>query len=339
MSKSLKIKRISTSKKSKKFKYVTRNNKEIDDRDIIQRINKLRIPPAYKNVLIAKNEDSKLQAVGYDSKGRKQYIYNKEYVEQNSLIKYEKYLILGRHLPKIKRDVTKQLTIMYKKPYSKWEQPYSNFCIVLFLLNNCYFRIGNLKYFRKYKSHGILTLQKHHIRLLDDDKFHISFIGKKSVLNSCVLQNEKIYNILKKLINHSKGEFVLDYGSRNVHITSDSLKLFLEDYDENITPKMFRTWNANCFFVSILKKNIDLLVDIQKMNKILKNSTKKKLFKSVIMNISEKFYNTPNVLKKSYLNSSITQLFFNDSDKLIKLILKNQKLSTEKLLFVIEKNK
>ena len=338
MSKSLKIKRINTKKKTKKFKYMNRN-KEIEDDEILQRINKLRIPPAYKNVLISTDENSKLQAIGYDSKGRKQYIYNKDYVEYNSLIKYEKYLILGKHLPKIKRDVSKQLDIMYKKPYSKWEQPYSNFCIVIFLLNNCNFRIGNLKYFRKYNSHGILTLQKQHIKLLEDNKIHISFIGKKNVLNSCLIQNIKMYNILKKLLNYSKGEFILDYGSRNVHITSDSLKLLLENYNEEITPKMFRTWNANCFFVSILKKNIDLLIDIQKMNKILKNNTKKKLFKNIIMNISEKFYNTPNVLKKSYLNGSITQLFFNDSNKLIELILKNNNLSTEKLLFLIEKNK
>ena len=100
---------------------------------------------------------------------------------------------------------------------------------------------------------------------------------------------------------------------------------------------MFRTWHTNCFFVSILKKHINTLIEIQSMSKTSKEKNKKKLFKKIIVELSEKFYNTPNVVKKSYLNNSITQLFFTKTDKLLNIIKKNKTVKCEKILMHIEK--
>ena len=41
------------------------------------------------------------------------------------------------------------MNILVKKPYNQWEQPESNIAIVVYLLNNCYFRIGNMKYYKE----------------------------------------------------------------------------------------------------------------------------------------------------------------------------------------------
>ena len=53
-----------------KGKFVYKNNTPED----LERIKKLVIPPMWLNVKIDKNKDSKVQATGYDTKGRKQYI-------------------------------------------------------------------------------------------------------------------------------------------------------------------------------------------------------------------------------------------------------------------------
>ena len=111
--KSLKIKRILTNskevdkntkliekypkrkiKKTKKiFTYLTPHGKRIDDNNTLERINKLRIPPNYESVLINKKATAKLQAIGFDDKGRKQYIYHSNFILENKMKKYEKYIL------------------------------------------------------------------------------------------------------------------------------------------------------------------------------------------------------------------------------------------------------
>ena len=133
---SLKIQRKTINKKSKKFKYVDEKGTVIKNKTELERINKLVIPPNYKNVLISKTKKSNIQAIGYDDKGRRQYVYNKTYTQKNSDRKFKNYIILGKYLPKIKKDLSKKMNILIKKPCNQWEQPESNIAIVVYLLNN-----------------------------------------------------------------------------------------------------------------------------------------------------------------------------------------------------------
>src|SRR5690606_18931305 len=52
------------------------DGKKVNDKDTLDRINKLVIPPGWENVRICKLPKGHLQAVGRDEKGRKQYIYH-----------------------------------------------------------------------------------------------------------------------------------------------------------------------------------------------------------------------------------------------------------------------
>ncbi len=67
-----------------KFRYTGANSKDIE------RIKKLRIPPMWTDVKIDSSDKSKIQATGYDSKKRKQYIYNPTFIEQSKIKKFKK---------------------------------------------------------------------------------------------------------------------------------------------------------------------------------------------------------------------------------------------------------
>ena len=343
--KTLKIKRLSktsTSKKTKKqikiHTYFTPSGKKITDQKIINRINKLRIPPNYENVLISTKKTSKLQAIGYDTKGRKQYIYHPDFIKENNNKKYEKYTILGKHINNIILDYNKILNQIQNKPYSKWEQPASNLAVILFLLNEALFRIGNHKYFQKYNSHGILTLQSKHITLEPKKKIvFIKFIGKKGVINEVTLTDTKHFNIFKALKGNNKNQFIFDFkNDGNVYTlkTEDVVKK-LSEYHEDITPKMFRTWHTNCYFVQILKKNLDYLLETQKNNKVTAKF-KKDVIKNICKEISIKLHNTPTVIKKSYLNDLLFDLFMNKTSKCIDLLKKAKKFSKGETLIFLE---
>src|SRR6476646_1833468 len=55
------------------FIYIDVDGQKIRDRDEIQRIESVAIPPAYQNVWICPYANGHIQATGRDAKGRKQY--------------------------------------------------------------------------------------------------------------------------------------------------------------------------------------------------------------------------------------------------------------------------
>ena len=81
----MKIKRTGTYTTG--FKYY-KNNDEITDVKLLEKIKNMKIPPSYQHVTIVNNK--KILAYGYDSKNRKQIIYNKEYIKKQNSKKYDK---------------------------------------------------------------------------------------------------------------------------------------------------------------------------------------------------------------------------------------------------------
>jgi len=55
------------------FDYYDATGNLVEDSELIQRFNKMVIPPAYTNVWISPFENSHLQFTGVDAAGRKQY--------------------------------------------------------------------------------------------------------------------------------------------------------------------------------------------------------------------------------------------------------------------------
>ena len=72
------MKYITRKKKSNKFIYVDEKNVEIKNKDILNKISKIYIAPAYTDVRIFPNSND-LLAYGYDDAGRKQYVYSESF--------------------------------------------------------------------------------------------------------------------------------------------------------------------------------------------------------------------------------------------------------------------
>src|SRR5207244_804491 len=57
------------------FSYLHPDGRRVEDEKTLARIAKLRVPPAWRDVRIARGDSAPLQAVGVDKKGRVQYRY------------------------------------------------------------------------------------------------------------------------------------------------------------------------------------------------------------------------------------------------------------------------
>src|SRR5947209_7625145 len=93
------------------FEYFDTEGKAIGDEQRILRIKRLAIPPAWIDVWICPSPNGHIQAIGRDARGRKQYRYHDRWREVRDENKYDRIVIFGNALPKIRRRVSKDLKL------------------------------------------------------------------------------------------------------------------------------------------------------------------------------------------------------------------------------------
>jgi|TARA_Y100000356_G_C11192970_1_gene253228 DNA topoisomerase-1 len=235
----------------------------------------IKIPPAYKNIHIYNDgENDKILAYGYDNKNRKQVIYNPEFIKKQNEKKYKKILKLNKIFKTIIEDIN--IIINEKKYKNNYE-----IAIIIYLIINCGFRIGNEKYKCENNSYGITTLEYKHLTF-KHNKLIIDFIGKKGVQNISECTNENIIKFLKKgKKNNNENDKIFTK-------TSYDVNMFLKKYNNKITSKDLRTWNAN-----------NLLLKYIKTPEI---KTHKNPVKKAIEKVSEQLHNSYHICLKSYIN-------------------------------------
>lgn len=318
-------KKLTKNKKTQKKRYIYtfgyyKNNKEIKNEKTLKHIKSLRIPPNYNNVYISLVPTEKVQAVGIDEKGRKQYIYNPVFVMEKQNEKYNNMINLGVQIEKIKNDITPLI--------NSTDSSNNQIGLIIYMLIYCNIRIGNLKYTNLYGTYGATTLQRKHISITTK-QIDIEFIGKKNVVNKSTIiitnENKNVVKLVKKLIHNKKSD---DY---IFSITPKNVAEWLEKYDKNIKPKLFRTWFANIYF---LEKIRDIINTSQKkeLDKVCLGKNPTKLLKSCFDYVAVRLNNSSNISKKSYVDFEILNAFTISPITFIKYIKQNNRLTIHELL-------
>ena len=222
---------------SGKFVYFDTDSHKIKDQATIDRINKLVIPPAYKNIWIAPYANGHIQATGQDKRGRKQYRYHPLWIKMSQGEKFTHIMDFARHLPKIRSKVR------YDMEESKLTREIV-LATVVWLLENTLIRVGNEEYAEDNNSFGLTTLQKRHGRVNSTDKVVFQFKGKSGVYHKVSIRNKKVARILRR-IKDIPGQDLFQYFDEKGEIqTIDSYDVngYLKAITgEEVTAKDFRT--------------------------------------------------------------------------------------------------
>ena len=276
----MKVQRIGTYKKE--FKYFNKNN-EIKNEKQLDFFKSLKIPPAYNNVTITNGK--KIIAYGYDSKNRKQVIYNPNFISKQNSAKFKKIKDSIKYFSRLKREIKKDIS----------SNSINKICaIIITLILDCGFRIGNKKYEIDNNSYGLTTLKKEHI-FIENNFIKIDFIGKKKVRNTAICKSKDIYNFFfDRLDNIRDEEYIFKYNDKC--ITSNDVNKYLynfyKKFNLKITTKDLRTLNANTLFMKFFKLNINS-----------ENPIKKSIEDTAI-----KLHNTYAVCKKNYIDPEIIKM-------------------------------
>jgi DNA topoisomerase I len=294
------IKRTIKKRYGKKIKHeYTYKSKVIHKSEYNKYIKDIYIPPAYDDVKISKDITEKVLAIGTDEKGRKQYIYNKAYVKKASEDKYKKLILFGNNYKRIMNSVNKDM-ISFNDSKDK------QIAMILKIIDDCNFRIGNEKYSKENKSYGVCTLLNEHVKI-NNDGITIDFRGKKGVRNSCKVKNNRLKkNLRMRKKTHKKDDRVFSYRVNNnyYNVTASDVNKYLKKFGD-FSAKNFRTWAAN----------IDLIKELHKQSS---NSLQKNLSES-IGRVADKMHHSKSICRKNYINNDLIELYKNNNNIFTKI--------------------
>ena len=288
--------------KQKPFIYnYIKSNTQVIDKNALEHIKSLHIPPAWADVHICLNPKTKIQAYGLDSKGRKQVIYAKWFTQQNKSSKYKKIMQFEPLIQHIKHDIHTILTnitnitnITNRNTDNTIITNEIQIALILHIMMLCNFRIGNdVDTGSKLKAYGLTTLQWNHIKISKESKtVYFEFVGKKGVINKAECSEPFVYNIIqrmKKIHNKNKENKENNNNANIFSVTSTHVNTFLRNYDANITSKDIRTWMANELYIKYFFENPEGESKFEKRQK------------NALAHVANNLHNTPAVCKTSYI--------------------------------------
>ena len=94
---------ITRRKSGRAWAYFGPDGERITDRDEIDRLNKIALPPAYTDAWFCPAANGHIQATGIDDKGRKQYRYHLDYRAHQEAEKFDGCAEFGKRLPKLRK--------------------------------------------------------------------------------------------------------------------------------------------------------------------------------------------------------------------------------------------
>jgi len=297
---------INSSSKKINYNFFDKRNNPIKDKKTIDdALEGLYLPPAYDDVKINLNKKAKVLAIGHDNKNRAQYVYNKKFTEKMKKQKFYNLYLFGLQYKRISTDINKNLKL---DPNEKPKQV----AMILKLIMDCDFRVGNDEYLKQNNSYGVSTLKNKHI-LINKDKVTIDFIGKKSVRNICGVNNKTIKKHLKtkkKTLKKNARIFTYkrDDSSAKFNVHSTDVNSYIKQFGD-FSSKDFRTWSANVKLIKYL-----LNYDSSDVNKDIKECVQK---------VADKLHHTPEVCKKNYLFTELIEFYLKDKGKFNKFFKEN----------------
>ena len=231
---------ITRKRRGRYWMYFDARGNRVTDRDEIDRLNAVGLPPAYKRAWFCTSPNGHIQATGYDARGRKQYRYHVDFRAEQEAAKYDRCASFGRTLPKLRRRVAQDLE---KKAVSRE----AVIAAVVRLLDQEHLRVGSEAYARENNSFGATTLRRRHVKQLGR-AVKMRFRGKSGIQRELTITDRTLTRVVRRcadLPGQHLFQYIDDEGEPQP-VTSTDVNDYIRDaMGEEFTAKHFRTWGAS----------------------------------------------------------------------------------------------
>ena len=245
--------------------YFQPNGKKLIDKDRVEFLNSLAVPPAWTDVWFCANENGHIQATGKDANGRLQYRYHPKWIDYKSKLKYANIDEFAAELDSL-RDLVKE--DLSKKEMSKHKVA----ALVVWLIDRYHISVGSDQYAQENESYGLTTLKESHISYKRGEKAIVEgmrvlkgrdkplpkinammkFTGKSGKDWKIYIRHPEISKLIEdsaKIGGKDKEQDLFRYVDENGNdfdIKAEHINEYLDQKMENkYTAKDFRTWAAS----------------------------------------------------------------------------------------------
>ncbi len=266
----------------------------VRDKDTVQRIKSLSIPPAWMDVWICPHPQGHLQATGRDARGRKQYRYHPRWRAVRDAVKYDRMIAFSEALPGIRARVDHDL--------ARRGLPRERvLATVVRLLENTLIRVGNEEYRRQNKSFGLTTLQNRHVDISGSTvRFH--FRGKHGIVHNVTLTDRRLSKIIKQcrdIPGQELFQYVDDEGQRHTIDSADVNGYLQEIAGEDFTAKDFRTWAGTVLATRFFREAEPATTAAESRRRVVRT----------IEQVAAQLGNTVAVCRKCYVHPAVVEAY------------------------------
>src|SRR6478672_13622773 len=229
------------------FTYANPGGQRVRDRKILDRIDSLRIPPAWREVHIAVNPRTPIQVWGFDARGRKQYRYHPRAVQKGELRKFYRVRQMARDLPTLRARI--------QRDFRRRDLTKEKVCAgIVRLIAHGFFRVGSEKYQKENNTFGITTMRKSHVTVLEDT-VEFEYKGKRSITQRNVVVAKDLARFVSALLKTPGPRLFryLDGEGKWQNVDSLDVNQYIEEIaDFPYTAKDFRTWGGTLRAATVL---------------------------------------------------------------------------------------
>ncbi|HEX2835422.1 MAG TPA: DNA topoisomerase IB [Thermoanaerobaculia bacterium] len=267
------------------FIYRLPDGAAVDDEKTLARIAKLRIPPAWKDVRIARGDGAPLQALGVDKKGRTQYLYHSRFRAQREEAKFKRVVEFGEALPALRRRVRADL----KADALERQRVLAS---MVRLIDQGFFRIGNDKSAEAESTFGLSTIRGSHVKV-EGQTVRFDYVGKWKKKQKRAIRDAEVAAVVETLKKTPGAElFKFTQNGRVVDVKDRHVNDYIQSIiGADFTAKDFRTWAGT------LLCSIALAMQGQGTSK----AERKRRVRKAIVATAEQLGNTPAVCRSSYI--------------------------------------
>ena len=262
--------------------YFDEDGERVTDRETIDRLNSIALPPAYSDAWFCKDENGHLQATGIDARGRKQYRYHAGYRARRDKKKFDSTAEFGAALSTLRRKVEQDLkgrTLSRDRVLAA----------VVRLLDTNHLRVGNERYAKDNKSFGATTVRARHVKK-NGSELKMRFKGKHGIVHDVPITERNLKRLVGKC-QELPGQHLFQYIDEDGEpcpVTSGDVNAYIrEATGGEFTAKNFRTWGAS-------------VIAFEKLLEAEEN--RKVSLKTVLEPVAEALGNTPAMSRKAYVH-------------------------------------
>ena len=265
---------------------------------VLERIERLKVPPAWEEARELYAPSAKVQAVGYDSAGRLQYLYHPKYREQREREKFERVLRFADALPRMRKTTSAHL----RRKHLDREKVLA--CMTR-LVNAAYFRVGDERYAKKNKTYGIATLRRKHLSI-DGDAMVFEYRGKWGQMHRKCVADRRLREIVQECAELPGYEIFkyFDGDGDLKDVKARDLNAYIKEVmGDEFSAKDFRTW-AGTLIAALKLAEFGAAEDEKLANRNVLRA---------IDAVAERLGNTRDVARLSYVSPRVIEHYLEGS--------------------------